>query len=377
MLRAAQDIDAEVLVVDNNSSDGSVEYLQKRFPNVIIIANSNNPGFGKACNQGLHKATGRYVLFLNPDTIVPEQSFSACIRFADETRDFGSLGCKMIDGSGVFLPESKRLFPTAARSVFRLTGLNRIFPRSRVFSGYYAGHLPENKISEVDVIAGAFFFAARKTLMELKGFDEDFFMYGEDIDLSYRIQAKGLKNYYFPEVTIIHFKGESVQKFSAGHRKHFYGAMKLFVKKHYSKGLESFFLNAGIGLSSRLATPKKRVMAQKTSTLAILANDNTFQQVVHQLKFADPPVFLAGRVSIQDEPGALCSLSRLRECLRKKEFDTLLVCCEDIGFDSAINILHQYKRKLEFLFHPGGGSAIVGSTDRDLQGRVIAKPGDQ
>ncbi|HZH94328.1 MAG TPA: glycosyltransferase family 2 protein, partial [Flavisolibacter sp.] len=181
----------EIIVVDNNSSDGSVAYLQPRFPGIRFIQNTNNTGFAKACNQGLAVATGTYILFLNPDTIIAEDTAGTCVSFFEKTAGAGALGVRMVDGGGRFLKESKRSFPGPLTSLFKLTGLAKLFPKSKVFSRYHLGHLAENTNHEVDVLAGAFMMI-RKTVLEKTGpFDETFFMYGEDVDLSYRIQKNG------------------------------------------------------------------------------------------------------------------------------------------------------------------------------------------
>ena len=232
---------AEVLVIDNNSADHSIEYLEPAFPGVKFITNKENFGFAKACNQGLKIASGKYILFLNPDCIVPEDCFLKCIDFLETHPDAGALGIKMIDGSGRFLKESKRAFPSPLTSLYKLFGLSKIFPRSEIFSKYHLGHLDENKNSEADVLAGAFMMIKKKVLETTGGFDEVFFMYGEDVDLSYRIQKAGYKNYYFAESTIIHFKGESTRKGSMNYVRMFYNAMSIFVRKHYSSGRAGIF----------------------------------------------------------------------------------------------------------------------------------------
>ncbi|MEO6453216.1 MAG: glycosyltransferase, partial [Ginsengibacter sp.] len=195
----------------------------------------------KANNEALFLATGKYILFLNPDTIVPEDCFTKCISFFESQPDAGALGIHMIDGSGKFLKESKRSFPSPITSLYKLLGLAELFPGSREFSKYHLGYLDENKNNEVDVLAGAFIMAPKEIIDNLGGFDEDFFMYGEDIDLSYRIQKAGYKNFYFAESSIIHFKGESTKKASFNYVRIFYKAMSIFVTKHYGRGKASIF----------------------------------------------------------------------------------------------------------------------------------------
>lgn len=240
--------EGEIIVVDNASSDQSMEYLVPRFPRVRFIASPTNDGFAKACNKGWKEAKGDYLLFLNPDTIVPEDCFAKCLAFMDANPDAGGLGVKMLDGSGHFLRESKRAFPSPVTSFYKLVGLSALFPHSAVFSKYHLGGLDENKNHVVDVLAGAFMLIRREVLEKTGGFDEIFFMYGEDVDLSYRIQKAGYKNYYFAETSILHFKGESTRKGSMNYVRMFYKAMSVFVKKHYG-GSRAGFFNAFIQLA--------------------------------------------------------------------------------------------------------------------------------
>jgi GT2 family glycosyltransferase len=224
----------EVWVVDNASIDRSVEMLSEEFPWVKTIANTENVGFSKANNQAIRKAMGDYILLLNPDTILSEKTLSVCIEYLKKNDKVGALGVKMIDGGGNFLPESKRGLPTLWNSFFKLTGLSSIFPKSKLFNGYSLTFLDENKPAKVDVLCGAFMMMPKKVLDEVGHLDERFFMYGEDIDLSYRIIKAGYSIQYLPAPKIIHFKGESTKKGSFSYVKIFYEAMILYVKKHYS-----------------------------------------------------------------------------------------------------------------------------------------------
>lgn len=240
---------AEIIVVDNNSTDGSRDFLIPIFPGVKFIWNSNNEGFAKANNKAITIAQGDYILFLNPDTLVPEDCFETCMAFLKSNDRAGALGIKMIDGSGNFLKESKRAFPSPLTSLYKLSGLSMLFPRSKTFAKYHLGYLSENENHEVDVLAGAFMMVPRKVLKEIGNFDESFFMYGEDVDLSFRVQKAGHKNYYFAGNSIIHFKGESTKRGSLNYVRLFYQAMNLFVKKHYSgsrAGVFIFFIQAAI-----------------------------------------------------------------------------------------------------------------------------------
>ena len=241
VIKACTKLDVEIWVVDNNSVDGSVDMVQKKFPGVNIIANSDNNGFSKANNQAIMISSGEYVLLLNPDTVVEEDTFTKVIGFMDTHPDAGALGVKMIDGSGKFLPESKRGLPTYDVAFYKIFGLSALFPKSKIFGKYHLGFLDENKIHQVDILAGAFMLLRRKALDKSGLLDEDFFMYGEDIDLSYRILKSGYKNYYFPETRIIHYKGESTKRSSVNYVFVFYNAMIIFAQKHFSKSNASLF----------------------------------------------------------------------------------------------------------------------------------------
>jgi N-acetylglucosaminyl-diphospho-decaprenol L-rhamnosyltransferase len=229
---AACAIKVEVIVIDNCSTDDSIVYLQQKFTEVIFIGNQENVGYAKANNQGWRQAKGELVLFLNPDTIVSEESLKQSIEVLEEYNDVGAVGIRMIDGSGEYLPESKRGLPTPTASFYKLTGLIHLFPTSEKIAQYYMGHLNNKKNYEVFVLAGAYMMVKKSVLEKTGGFDEQFFMYGEDVDLSYRIQKAGYKNVYIGKASIIHFKGESTRKDSK-YIKQFYNAMRIFAKKHF------------------------------------------------------------------------------------------------------------------------------------------------
>ncbi len=232
--RASEGIEAEVIVVDNNSVDGSVGEIRQKFPGVRIIENPENLGFSRANNQAIRESSGRYILLLNPDTVVEEDTFRKCMAFMESHPDAGALGVKMINGKGEFLPESKRALPTPLVSFYKMFGLATLFPRSKRFGKYHLGHLSMDKTHQVEVLAGAFMFIRKSVLDETGLLDESFFMYGEDIDLSYRIMQAGYRNYYFPETTIIHYKGESTKKGSLNYVRMFYQAMIVFAAKHFT-----------------------------------------------------------------------------------------------------------------------------------------------
>jgi GT2 family glycosyltransferase len=243
VLKASENIACEIFVVDNNSVDGSVTLIKDKFPQINLIVNKTNTGFSVANNQAIKLAKGEYVLLLNPDTVVQEDTFTKIIAFMNAHPEAGGLGVKMLDGQGNFAPESKRGLPTPSVAFYKMFGLSRFFPKSKKFGKYHLSYLPENQINEIDVISGAFMLMRKSVLDTIGLLDETFFMYGEDIDLSYRIKKAGYKNYYFPETQIIHYKGESTKRSSLNYVIIFYKAMAIFSKKHFS-GSNAFWFNA-------------------------------------------------------------------------------------------------------------------------------------
>lgn len=262
VFNATKGISSEVFVVDNNSVDGSCTLVKEKFPQVQLIENKINHGFSVANNQAIKQATGQYILLLNPDTVVEENSFEKCISFMNSTKDAGGLSVKMIDGRGRFLPESKRSLPTPAVAFYKIFGLSRLFPKSKRFARYHLGHLDKDKTNEIEILPGAFMFLRKETLDKTGLLDETFFMYGEDIDLSYRITQAGYKNYYYPETTIIHYKGESTKKGSINYVLVFYNAMIIFARKHFSSKnarLFSLLINSAIYFRASVAVAHRFV----------------------------------------------------------------------------------------------------------------------
>jgi GT2 family glycosyltransferase len=262
--KAMRNIDGELIVVDNASQDGTLDFLQPLFPGVQFIANETNTGFAKANNKALARCRGEYVLFLNPDTLLPEDCLEQCLGFIGEHPGAAAMGIRMLDGSGRFLPESKRAFPSLRASFFKLTGLAALFPRSGFFNQYALGQLNQYHHHKVEVLAGAFILARRQVLEQLGGFDERFFLYGEDIDLSYRIRKAGYQVLYFAGSSIIHFKGESAASAGLSRVKFFYQAMLVFVQKHYQAGAAKRFawlirlaitIRGGLSFASRILKP--------------------------------------------------------------------------------------------------------------------------
>ncbi|MEX0684967.1 MAG: glycosyltransferase [Balneolales bacterium] len=262
--KAKRELDLEIIVIDNASSDGSIEYLKPRYPNVHFIENEYNAGFGKANNQGIKIVKGKYTLLINPDTLISEDTLTVMFNHMEVHSQTGAAGCKMLNPDGSFAPESRRSIPTPFTSLWKVLGLNKIFSSSRTFNNYYLGWMDENEAGQVPVLSGAFMFFRTRLLKELTGFDERFFMYGEDIDLCYRVGKTGYVIDYVPVTSIIHYKGESTKKENLDYVITFNKAMYLFFEKHYSYAYTFFiriFVLMGIiirGITSYISTLFKR-----------------------------------------------------------------------------------------------------------------------
>ncbi|MFQ5335740.1 MAG: glycosyltransferase family 2 protein, partial [Flavobacteriales bacterium] len=254
--KAAAHLPCEIIVVDNASVDGSCEMVKEHFPGISIIRNTENLGFAKANNVGIRQSKGKYVLLLNPDTVIEENIFKNTVEFMDEHPDAGGLGVQMVDGKGRFLPESKRSLPTPDVAFYKIFGLSAIFPGSKVFGKYHLGYLSKDETHAVQVLSGAFMLLRREALDKTGLLDEDFFMYGEDIDISYRLLQAGYKNYYYPKSRIIHYKGESTKKSSINYVRMFYSAMVTFANKHFTRKharLLNYFIQTAIWLRASIA----------------------------------------------------------------------------------------------------------------------------
>ena len=355
--------DGEVIVVDNHSPDGSVEYLAPGFPWVTFIANKDNAGFSRANNQALLQAKGDFILFLNPDTILPEDCFSTCLDFFREREEAGAAGLRMVDGSGLFLKESKRGFPSPWVAFCKLGGLSALFPRSRLFAGYYLGHLSAGQDHPAPILSGACLWARREALDRTGGFDERFFMYAEDIDLSHRIEKAGYRNYYIAGATILHFKGESTRK-DARYIKIFYKAMSQFRRKHFTRGFPALFngvlevaiwFRAGITAMVKLFRPGRngteKKEGQKTCHKLLLRGD---PETIGRLK---GKLIASGNSLLAEDP----------------DLADGIVYCEGktFSFKDFIDILQQKQTGPASWIHAAGSSSIVGSADREGQGEML------
>lgn len=359
VIKACTNIKAEIFVVDNNSTDGSKEFFDNRFPTVKFLWESDNAGFAKANNKALKLATGNKILFLNPDTILPEDCLDKCLQFFSANSNTGALAVKMIDGSGVYLPESKRGFPTPLTSFFKITGLAKLFPSSSIAARYYLGNLPQDKNAVVDVVAGAFMMIDKKVVEKTGCFDEDYFMYAEDIDLSYRIQKAGYQNRYFAETTIIHFKGESTARQSAAYVQNFYGAMILFVQKHYSKLTAIFFavvLKLMINIKLLLLRREKKNIAANApyrQSISILSDEALFAKISTAIA------------------NSFNSAKRITTISELDPGESICFCEGTISFKDAICIMQEFAGKHSFFIHASNTRSIIGSTDKSRMGTVI------
>jgi N-acetylglucosaminyl-diphospho-decaprenol L-rhamnosyltransferase len=346
----------EVFVVDNASTDGTVQFLQPLFPEIHFIQNTVNTGFARANNQLAGLCSGEYLLFLNPDTILAEDSLETCISFFGTNPNAGAVGVRMVDGAGRFLRESKRGFPGVWASFFKMAGITRIFPRSRIFSAYYLGHLDEKNSHAVDILSGAYLMTKKSVFDKTGGFDEQFFMYGEDIDLSYRICQEGYQNYFIADTTIIHFKGESTSR-DFRNLKMFYGAMILFMKKHF-KGFGSsirlFLLTLAVRSHQvmvyyfKLTTKKEKTVPLNRLTTVIRGDPESQKKWKQWLVERDIPVTSDG-----DEEE--------------------IIFCEgpSLSWKEIIKEIADHPDGFIFLFHGLNTHAAVSSYSSRLRGEVF------
>ena len=299
---ALKKVDGEIWVVDNNSIDNSMNMVKEKFPEALLIENKENVGFSKANNQAIRRSKGKYVLLLNPDTVVEEYTFKKVVQFMDKHPDAGGLGINMIDGKGNFLPESKRGLPTPTVAFYKIFGLSSLFPRSKKFGKYHLGYLDKEQTHEIEILSGAFMLMRKEALDKVGLLDENFFMYGEDIDLSWRIIKGGYKNYYFPGTRIIHYKGESTKKTSVNYVFVFYKAMIIFAKKHFSqKNARTFsflinlaiYFRAGIAIGTRFIKKASLPLFDLTAIVAIFCGINLLYENQTGIEWPDEVIYIS------------------------------------------------------------------------------------
>jgi GT2 family glycosyltransferase len=358
---ALKNIDAEIIVVDNCSTDDSCEMVKSRFPKIKLIQNNNNEGFPKGNNIGEKQANGEFICILNPDTVVAEDTFEKTLAFAVNQKNLGIIGVKLIDGTGHFLPESKRGIPTPWVAFTKISSLYKIFPKSILFNQYYAQHVLEDKIGEVEILVGAFMFLKKELYHDIGGFDEECFMYSDDIDLSYRILQKGKTNYYFPETSVIHYKGESTIK-DAQYMRRFQDAMTFFYKKHFKVSfLFSSFMKLGILLFSVIkrfqgtykskCIPSKYLLLSSSIVLTKIITELTQKKVVF--------------IDLTTEKEVNLSLDLIEKGIQ------IIVDNDSVSFKEYIQILERYRNKgICFRIKPQNSNFIIGSDSSNDRGEI-------
>ncbi len=362
-------IDGEIIVVDNLSTDASCEMVKKHFPDVILIENDKNLGFSKANNIGVQQASGTYVLILNPDTVVAEDTFSKILNFANKQKNLGILGVKLIDGTGHFLPESKRAVPTPKIAFKKLFAFSK-----KATDAYYASNLAEDEIGNVPVFVGAFMLINRELYIKVKGFDEDYFMFGEDIDLSYKILKKGYQNSYFPKTQIIHYKGESTVKNST-YLNNFYGAMRIFYQKHFKLNpLFDMAMRMGIWLlhTYKLLQLRQKVQlhAKQPKNILYIGNENPVYESLQKQ-------FLASEIHLF----AVCNtrvisryddLEKIQQIIDNKHIDKIVFDNQSNEFSKIIFYMTALKdRAIPYSIRPANCSFIIGSDDKNGKGEIV------
>lgn len=373
---ALQHVPGEVIVIDNASTDGSRDYLEPRFPDVTFIWNKENLGFGRANNKAALQAKGDILLFLNPDTIIGEYCLEKTTEFLSLHKDAGALGIRMINGAGRYLKESKRAYPSLFTSFYKLSGLAAIFPRSRWFAKYYLGHLHPRQNHEVDVLAGAFMMVKRDVFEKTGGFDERFFMYGEDIDLSYRIKQAGYKNYYFAEETIIHFKGESTRRSSLNYIKMFYSAMIIFVDKHYTGWGSRFFkilLKTAIVTHGTLAYIREKISFGWSKQKNTLKNDRVLAVVGNKEEAEQVgKLFMTGKhiKLIQIPPDQLKNIQKSQD--HSPGLQDLVLCKGPLTNTEIIRATSLLPQEINIRFHAMGSSSLIGSDSSKMNGVTLS-----
>lgn len=355
--KALRDIEGEVIVVDNNSGDDSCAMVRSRYPMVKLIENKENTGFPKGNNIGVAAAGGKYICVLNPDTVVAEDTFIKLLAYAGGLENCGITGVKMIDGKGNFLPESKRGVPTPWVAATKISGIYKLFPGLSVFNKYYAQHLNENQSGRVEILSGACMFMERSLYLEAGGFDEDCFMYSDDIDLSYTVLKSGRHNYYYSGSPIIHFKGESTVKDGA-YMLRFKNAMQFFYKKHFRKSaFLDVFMGAG-ALFFAVAKKNRRVVSRQPDYYILFSKNEELRQ---QLKVLGKKVTRVG----QYEHNIVPSRDKGAELILDNEL---------LPFAEIIAIMEKNRKCVTFKIKPAGCNFIIGSNSSNDRGEVILLP---
>jgi GT2 family glycosyltransferase len=354
--KALETIEGEIIVIDNHSYDDSCAMVKSSFPELKLIENKTNLGFPKGNNIAIAQAKGEYICILNPDTVVAEDTFVKILAFAQSKQDLGIVGCKLIDGTGHFLPECKRGVPTPFVAFTKIFGLYKI---SNIWGKYYSQHLNENTTGKVDVLVGAFMVMKRDLYLKVGGFDENCFMYSDDIDLCYMVTKKGKYNYYFHETTVVHYKGESTVK-DGTYMKRFQEAMEFFYKKHFKKSVFfSVFMKLGIVFFSfiKMFQGKSKQKKEVKSYILISKNETLRAQLQSKLQ---KPVLLES------------DLFNSTQSFSKKEAIEIIFDNNFIDFASIIQFLETHKNNgFTFKILPQDTYFIIGSNSSNDRGEVI------
>ncbi|MCF6132382.1 glycosyltransferase family 2 protein [Flavobacterium wongokense] len=360
--KAIQNIEAEIIVIDNNSSDDSCAMMKQRFPHIKLIENTENSGFPKGNNIAVREAKGEYICILNPDTVVAEDTFEKVLAFAKSKSDLGIVGCKLIDGTGNFLPESKRGIPTPWVAFTKIFGLYKFFPKSALFNKYYAQHLGENQTGKVDILVGAFMVMKRELYNQLEGFDENCFMYADDIDLSYRTLLLQKQNYYFPETTVIHYKGESTVK-DATYMKHFRDFLNFFYSKHFKQSL-FFNLMARLGAFYfsvvKLFQGKPKAKTPPSQYILVSDNETTREKLEAKLqKNVERTISENGKIVFS-------------QTFSNRKNAEIILDANYLDLKEAISFFETHKNKsFTFKLLPMQSNFIIGSNSSNDRGEVI------
>ena len=358
---ALTNIDSEIIVVDNNSSDDSCEMIKMRFPNVNLIVNNSNLGFPKGNNIGVAAANGDYICILNPDTVVAADTFEKILAFAEKQKNLGIVGCKLIDGSGNFLPESKRGIPTPFVALTKIFGLYKLFPNWRLFNRYYAQHLSENETGKVAILVGAFMIMKRDLYNEIGGFDENCFMYSDDIDLSYMALKSGKLNYYFHETSVIHYKGESTVK-DGLYMKRFREAMQFFYNKHYKNAVEFvFFIEIGALFFALVKKNQGNVKPIEVDDYILISEDENLKNKLENQ--------LNKKLIWETKLDSNALFSHRNKSLKQTE---ILIDNASFSFKSIISFLETHKNQgFTFKIIPKNTLFMLGSNNSNDKGIVV------
>lgn len=351
--KALEGINSEIIVVDNASSDDSCQMIKEKFPSITLIENKENLGFPKGNNIGVAQAKGEYICILNPDTVVAEDTFIKILNSKLQTPNskLGIIGCKLIDGSGKFLPECKRGVPTPWVAFTKIFGLYKLVPKSNWFNQYYAMHLDENQSGEVDILVGAFMLMKRDLYLEVGGFDENCFMYSDDIDLSYLVKKAGYSNYYYADTTVIHYKGESTVR-DGLYMKRFREAMQFFYKKHFKR---SWFFDVMMKMGSFAFSLIKRNQQKN-----LKPNIDKF------IVFSDKKINLKTDKSVE----YFTDLNQFQ--MDKNKYIEIIFDVDFLDFNEVIYFMEKHEeRNISFKNYISKSNYLIGSYNSNDKGEVI------